>query len=149
MNVTAAKKFFQNKIRLIPAFLCMAMVTAVIFTECNANRESRLENGPAWFGRESKAFAARALALKKAVSHISDDTLSVEQAREALRKCRLQYKRIAFFMEYFFPEEAMICNGPPQSEVEDAGQEYRDPAGLQVIEGLLYSGNSGEQREQM
>ena len=92
----------------------------------------------AWFKDESNAFAKTATNLKEALTHLSaKDTSSVIHAKDELKKCRLQYKRIAFFLEYYFPDQAIICNGPPVQEAENTQIEFKEPLGLQVIESLL------------
>ena len=61
----------------------------------------------------------------------------------------MQYKHIAFFLEYFFPDEALICNGPPVPEAENTPEEFKEPLGLQVIESLLFTEDPSQYREDM
>src|SRR5258708_19914856 len=63
---------------------------------------------------------------------------SIADARQKLIDCRLHYKRIEFFLEYFFKSSSRIYNSPPKYEPEEPDMEYQSPAGLQVIESLLY-----------
>jgi cytochrome c peroxidase len=71
-----------------------------------------------------------------------DDPLSVERAKNALKKCRLAFKKIEFFTEYFFHSETQMYNAPPQYEVEEPTLEYVEPMGLQQIESLLFKVNA-------
>jgi cytochrome c peroxidase len=130
------------KIYLILLAIFGAIVIGVIIMLPGKRSESASEKSVAWFKNESKAFAVTATDLKEALRHLSaKDTSSVIHAKQVLKKCRVQYKRIAFFLEYFFPEEAIICNGPPVQEAEDTQEEFREPVGLQVMESLLYAEN--------
>jgi cytochrome c peroxidase len=68
--------------------------------------------GVDWVKKESEGFIAATENLKTILSHINaGDSVSIMKAKESLKKCRLRYKRIAFFMEYYFPGVASICNG--------------------------------------
>lgn len=52
--------------------------------------------------------------------------------------CRMQYKKIEFFAEYFYPTTARLVNGAPIAEIELGENMVDPPGGLQVIEGYLY-----------
>jgi len=95
----------------------------------------------AYIKNEAALFATKAMTLQTSLENISSDSSSIIRARTALKICRLQYKKISFFLEYFYPSEAQVYNGPPKYEVEEPYMEYQEPKGLQVIEGLLYEKN--------
>ncbi|HEY4154977.1 MAG TPA: cytochrome c peroxidase [Puia sp.] len=114
------------------------------------------ESGPGsaeglnWFKREFNIFTGKAITLKELLEQLRpNDSASTKKAIEALKDCRLQYKRFAFFLEYFFPDEAFIFNGPPVQEIDPFQDEVIDPAGLQLIESLLYEGNAYRNREEL
>jgi cytochrome c peroxidase len=65
----------------------------------------------------------------------------IRQARQQLLDCRLHYKRIESFLEYFFRSSSRIYNQAPKYEAEEPDMEYQSPAGLQVIESLLCEKN--------
>lgn len=67
------------------------------------------------------------------------DAHARERAKSALKRCRIRYKRIEFFLEYFFHSAALIYNQPAKYEVEEPFMEYEAPRGLQLIEALLYA----------
>jgi cytochrome c peroxidase len=95
-----------------------------------------------WFQQQSDIFSNRARELQEALEQIrSDQPASLKNAVTAFRNCRMQYKKFAFFLEYFFPDQAYICNGPPVPEVDPYEDEVVDPAGLQVIGALLLKSN--------
>lgn len=92
----------------------------------------------AYFKENALAFSASTLALKKSISQLDENKNSLLQAKEALKNCRLQYKKIEFLMDYFFQSSALIYNRPAKTEVEEPYMEYQEPSGFQVIEALLF-----------
>jgi cytochrome c peroxidase len=66
------------------------------------------------------------------------DAATVSRAKTALIGCRLHYKRIEYFLEYFFRSSALIYNNPAKAEVEEPFMEFEAPRGLQLIESLLF-----------
>lgn len=99
-----------------------------------------------YFKEQQVVFASKAGALKAAIEKYDvKDPVTVEQAKEALKECRIAYKRITFFLEYFFVSEAYVFNTPAKYEVEEPYIEYEEPVGLQQIEALLYSHASKEE----
>jgi cytochrome c peroxidase len=93
--------------------------------------------GVDWVKKESEGFITATENLKTILSHINaGDSVSIITAKESLKKCRLRYKRISFFMEYYFPGVASICNGPLKVDLDD--DEPLEPVGMQVIESYLY-----------
>jgi cytochrome c peroxidase len=103
-----------------------------------------------YFKTESPAFARSCLELRQAIEAIPAVTprsikstsaaipASIARARQQLIDCRLHYKRIESFLEYFFRSSSRIYNRPPKYEAEEPDMEYQSPAGLQVIESLLF-----------
>lgn len=91
------------------------------------------------FKEDAGRFTEAAARLQQAVRKLqSKDTVAVLQARQVLKECRVQYKSIAFFLNYFFPSESWAYNAPPKYEIEEPYMEYQAPSGLQVVESLLY-----------
>ncbi|WP_051718699.1 cytochrome-c peroxidase [Hymenobacter sp. IS2118] len=64
--------------------------------------------------------------------------LPTDSLRQAFRRCRLAYKRVEPFTEYFLPATSRLVNGAPVAEVEVEETKLFEPAGLQVLEPLLY-----------
>ncbi|UFH53535.1 cytochrome-c peroxidase [Spirosoma sp. KNUC1025] len=58
----------------------------------------------------------------------------------SFKRCRQDYKRIEWLVEYFQPFLATHVNGPPvvEVEVDEPGQKLNPPTGLQVIEPYLF-----------
>lgn len=92
----------------------------------------------AYFTTAADSFAKATQYLHQCLLHIDNDSANVAEARKALVQCRLYYKRIEFFLTYFFFSESTVYNGPPKYEIEEPYMEYQHPAGMQVIEALLY-----------
>jgi cytochrome c peroxidase len=101
------------------------------------------------FRENTAAYKDAVTGLKKKISQMDTSAASVLEARHALIACRLRYKHIAFFVEYFFPDQALVVNGPPVPEVENGMNEYRDPSGMQVIESFLFENNPSQFRNEM
>lgn len=96
------------------------------------------ERAGLFFRERADSFSQSAIALRQAIALLGQDTGTVMQARQALAHCRLRYKSIEFFIEYFFRSAGWVYNSPPKFEIEEPYMEYQQPAGLQVMEGLLY-----------
>ncbi|MBO9204952.1 MULTISPECIES: hypothetical protein [Niastella] len=108
--------------------------------------------GPAvaYFKEQARLFGIATTQLQLAIADINaNDSLSVIKARKALVQSRLQYKRIEFFLEYFFTTSAMIYNRAPKYEIEEPYMEYQEPVGLQVIENLLFEDNVAQKRTEL
>jgi len=75
--------------------------------------------------------------------------VSIESTRNDFKACRVEYKRIAFFLEYFFPGQNKVFNSAAKVEVEEPSLEYEQPRGLQQIESLLYEKNSRIDKKQL
>ena len=93
----------------------------------------------AYFRKEAPEFARSCKELLSALQSTDlSSPRSVAGARQKLIDCRLHYKKIEFFLEYFFRSSSRIYNSPPKYEGEEPDMEYQSPVGLQVIESLLY-----------
>jgi cytochrome c peroxidase len=131
---------FHTKARLKIAgglIVCICcLVTGVGFT--HSKPATGVPVALAYFKTNAAAFASATEELQQSIVTLHDDSASVVKAREALKRSRLQYKKIAFFLEYFFKSAALIYNSAPKYEIEEPYMEFREPTGLQVIESLLY-----------
>ena len=74
-------------------------------------------------------------------------TASLDSLRAAFVRCRLAYKRVEAFSEYFLPSASRLVNGAPVPEIEVEETRQFEAAGLQVIETLLYPApDAGDRR---
>jgi len=96
-------------------------------------------NALVYFKAGTEDFNRSAKTLQQAVAQLdSKDSASLHHARAALKQCRLDYKKIEFFLNYFFESSAFIFNKPAKVEVEEPYMEYQEPSGFQVLEALLF-----------
>lgn len=101
------------------------------------------------FRTDARAFAVAMREMRVAIEKTdSTDIRSIEHAKEKLKETRLAYKRIAFFLDYFFFTSSRIYNRPPKNEIEEPHLEYGAPTGLQYIEALLFD-NPGLHKAEM
>lgn len=85
--------------------------------------------------------------LQTAVNNLKEgDTITVLQARKALLKSRRSYKKMEYFMEYFFQFPVNMFNKAPVYEIEEPYMEYQSPIGFQVVEDLLFEDNVFEHK---
>lgn len=121
--------------------ICFCMVVMVSLT--NPSRPAiGVEPAVAFFKEQAAHFASTAGQLQAALAALEEDKpLSIVQARKALKQCRNNYKKIEYFLSYFFKSSSLIYNSPAKIEVEEPFMEYQDPIGLQVIEGMLFEKN--------
>ena len=81
--------------------------------------------------------------------------LKSDAAPDSLRaefiRCRRDYKRVEWLLDYFQPGLAERVNGPPVPEVEEfePGQILRPPTGLQVIEPYLFPEYKSAQKDSL
>lgn len=126
--------------------LCFAFALLVA-----ASRQGDIgvQNCTGHFRADAKVFAARVKEMRAAMEQLdSTDTLSIAHAKQKLKDARLAYKRIAFFLDYFFFTSSRIYNRPPKTEIEEPHLEYSEPAGFQYIEALLF-GDPGRNKAEM
>jgi cytochrome c peroxidase len=136
----------KRVLTVVGVLFCMAVLVAA-----GPRAETGYITGRvAQFKKEAAVFAQSAEALKSAVSRLhTGDTASRTAAVEALRNCRLRYKRIEAFMEYFFEYPTNLYNRAPVYELEEPYMEYQSPVGLQYIESLLLEPNAGEHQKEI
>ena len=116
--------------------LCFCLI---IFASALQQQPSEYSNrSTAVFRTDAKLFTDAAVALKTSIAALkSGDEPGRQLAIRALRQCRLRYKRIEAFMEYFFQYPVNLYNRAPVFEVEEPYMEYQSPVGLQYVESLL------------
>ncbi|WP_343691652.1 cytochrome c peroxidase [Chitinophaga sp.] len=131
----------MKKIKVLTG-MCLLLCMGIVGEAPTAYPEQTVR----YFKEQQVIFADKAKALQAAISKYDvKDRVAVEQAKHALKECRIAYKHIAFFLEYFFVSEAYVFNTPAKYEVEEPYIEYEEPVGLQQIEALLYSHASKEE----
>jgi cytochrome c peroxidase len=91
-----------------------------------------------YFISHTAEFTSSAKHLYDAIEHLDSNPSSLKKAQHKLAACRLSFKKIEFFTEYFFHSETRMYNAAPVFEVEEPTLELVEPMGLQQIETLLY-----------
>lgn len=91
------------------------------------------------------SFSAACHALDES---ILGGSVGQKQLQELFLRARLAYKKIEWATEYFVPATSRGVNGPPVPEVEISGAVI-EPAGLQVIEGLLFPTYDTSRKKQL
>jgi cytochrome c peroxidase len=112
--------------------------------------EMRVRFSMDYFRTEASLFAADCSVLRSVLVRIdAKDPHTVTAARKQLTNTRLQYKKIEFFLEYFFRNSSHVYNSPPKYEAEEPDMEYQTPVGLQVIEALLYENDPASRKKEL
>ncbi|GGH23770.1 cytochrome-c peroxidase [Dyadobacter endophyticus] len=125
--------------------LCFALVLLVA---ASRQEDIGVQNCTELFRTDAREFAAQVKELRLAIEKIdSTNALSLANAEQKLKDTRLSYKRIAFFLEYFFFTSSRIYNRPPKTEIEEPHLEYSAPSGFQYIEALLFDDPGGHKAE--
>jgi cytochrome c peroxidase len=84
-------------------------------------------------------FAACVHQLNLSIDNIDpSDRKTIQPVIEALKSCRLQYKKISFFLDYFYPQQGKLFNAPAKKEVEEPYMEYEESQSFQQIESILF-----------
>ncbi|TVT41323.1 cytochrome C peroxidase [Hymenobacter setariae] len=136
----------------------LTLLLASVLTYCTPAADEQATPPPAPTGQTTQQANSRPAQVKAAVAHdlghllalIDEELLPLSQRpiaqalpidslRQAFRRCRLAYKRVEPFTEYFLPATSRLVNGAPVAEVEVEETKMFEPAGLQVIEPLLYT----------
>jgi cytochrome c peroxidase len=135
----------------------LAVVLAGLLTYCTPAPTEQATTPAAATGQSTQQAHSRPAQVKAAVAHDltrllalldqellplsrrpATQPLPLDSLRRAFRRCRLAYKRVEPFTEYFLPATSRLVNGAPVAEVEVEETKMFEPAGLQVMEPLLY-----------
>jgi len=117
--------------------LIAVLLTVVVVYACVSGRQNSQAPEKAIEQRllvQIDSFATLCNALQAAVE---SGSAGDKQLQRLFLQARLSYKRFEWAAEYFVPATSRFVNGAPVPEVEMSGQ-VLEPAGLQVIEGLLF-----------
>jgi cytochrome c peroxidase len=91
---------------------------------------------------QTSTFAVYVHNLRLSIDAIDpSDRRSTQPVTKTLKSCRLQYKKISFFLDYFYPQQGKLFNAPAKKEVEEPYVEYEESQSFQQIESILYGPN--------
>lgn len=135
--------------KLIAGMFCSCFCLVVMVSLTQPSRTTTgVEPAVLFFKTQSDSFAIATLQLQTALAAIDKDKpATLANSREALKRCRVHYKKIEFFLAYFFKSSSLIYNAPPKVEIEEPYMEYQEPIGLQVMEGLLFEKEPAAKKE--
>lgn len=123
-----------------PVFTLLAIFSAWGFKQTPA--DTGVANATTIFREDAARFAAASREMETAMQAITPGKpASIEHAKAALKKCRLAYKHIEYFLDYFFFSSSMVYNRPAKTEIDEPYMEYQSPAGLQQMAVLLFDKN--------
>jgi cytochrome c peroxidase len=74
----------------------------------------------------------------KLLAAVKSGSANEKQLQQLFLNLRISYKKIEWATEYFDPAGSRFVNGPPVQEIEMGSGQIFQPAGLQVIEALLF-----------
>ena len=84
-------------------------------------------------------FAVSVHHLKQSIDAIKpSDHGTIQPVIEVLKSCRLHYKKISFFLDYFYPQQGKLFNAPAKKEVEEPFMEFEESQSFQQMESILY-----------
>ena len=69
---------------------------------------------------QTDSFSLALHRLRSCIAGIhSSDPRTIHTVIAALKSCRLQYKKISFFLDYFYPQQGKLFNAPAKKEIEE------------------------------
>lgn len=122
------RKFF------ITLILLVAFFSAIFFSCMQSENKSPEKTIAQILIAEVDSFASACNDLQK---EIKSNYGNEKHVQDLFLRARRAYKTFEWASEYFVPATSRYVNGPPVPEVEISGQ-VLEPAGLQVIEPILF-----------
>jgi cytochrome c peroxidase len=128
----------MNAIRYLKLFIIVLTVVICAAAVGPANREPA-DKAIEYIKSQTIVFAGSVHQLRLRINEISvSDPSTVQSVIESLKSCRLHYKRISFFLDYFYPQQGKLFNSPAKKEVEEPYMEYEESQSFQQMESILY-----------
>ncbi len=134
--------------------LCLKIIL-IVFTVvfCAAAVGSHPYRKPAdetldYIKSQTTIFAVSVHQLKLSIDRINpSDHQTIQPVIEILKSCRLHYKKISFFLDYFYPQQGKLFNAPAKKEVEEPYMEYDESQSFQQMESILYGPNPQKKKK--
>lgn len=124
----------------------LLLFLAIIFSFFTRKTITPAEAVKRFYTEEGKRFENEIIQLQKAVVSGNEKDLQAQFLRT-----RLAYKKIEVIVEYYFAFFAARLNGPPipffEEDEPDLGEQQ--PAGMQVIEGMIFPRFSVQRRDEL
>jgi cytochrome c peroxidase len=130
-------------------FICLWMAAAALVNP-DISADSARDKTLNYLNRKTLAFTQTVIVLSEQISRLdSTNPRTIISAKTALANCRVHYKKISFFLDYFYPQEGKLFNGPAKKELEEPWLESEDPQGLQQIEADLFDPHPVRKKTEM
>ena len=102
-------------------FICLWMAAAALVNP-DISADSARDKTLNYLNRKTLAFTQTVIVLSEQISHLdSTNPRTIISAKTALANCRVHYKKISFFLDYFYPQEGKLFNGPAKKELKNPG----------------------------
>lgn len=136
-----------SMIRSSKFFIFSALITATTLLSiyCTVKKLSTAEQVKA-------SFEIQLIKLQGAVDHEFLPAIKKKDEnaiKNSFLLSRAQYKKIEYYVEYFFPSSAVLLNGAPIDEIELGENLIEKPTGFQVMEELIYTSATPENRNEL
>jgi len=138
--------FLYMKKIIVVIFLAFAVVAGFVLFNYSRFKEPREKViAQNVLGQIDSFIDAKNVLLEEAKENHPDE----KRLQQRFLELRLSYKKFEWAAEYFNPAVARFVNGPPVQEVEMVSGQVFEPAGLQVIEGMLFPKYNAEQKPEL
>ncbi len=128
--------------RYLKLFVIVLPVVICASTMGPGKTNSPVEPAIEYIESQTSVFAGSVHQLKLQIDHINPrDRQTIQPVIEDLKSCRLEYKKISFFLDYFYPQQGKLFNGPAKKEVEEPYMEFEESQSFQQMESILYGPN--------
>lgn len=135
---------------LIAGGLCCCLTVLAHTTERTSHDKIGVTTTMEFINSNISRFTSSTIKLDSAIKKINkNDPSSISNAIDELKKCRMQYKKIEFFLSYFYRTINSVFNDQPNYEVEEPFYEYKAPSGFQVIAAILFSKHPYSQKDEL
>ena len=124
-------------------FFCLIATTTLLSIFCTSIKKSPSEEVKAFF--DAELIQLQKIVDKKLFSAV--EHRDEQEIKRSFLEARKQYKKMEFYMEYFFPTTAVFLNGAAIDEIELGENLVESPTGFQVMEELIYDVPTSENRE--
>jgi cytochrome c peroxidase len=132
---------FRNNLKFVRSslfFLGTTLLFVVVLSRLDSlapNRKTATQRVKQQFSSDLAAFDSL---LRERFLVLAQDSNNTDSLKTAFLQCRLSYKKLEPFAEYYFPASTRLVNGPALPEIEAEDGQIFEPGGLQVIEEIIY-----------
>lgn len=133
---------------VLAGVICAMAVVLVLFSFTSENQDTAKQ-----FMQTELTLLNKSLAELDAISEMyKTGSVEVATLQESVTRCRLQYKRVEFYLAFYYPEFIKThINGAPllQLEIEGTKASVLPPQGLQVIDEMVFGDEVFDNRDEI